>query len=537
MTPFEQFRTWLGRASAGQRAVTAVVVAVVVGLASWVFVPAGTGGGAGGAVSAGSPTGASGAASGAARSGSSGSGAGAGGAVGTSGALSGGASGGAGAGALASGSAAAPSGPGGGGGAGAAAGVGSVTGAGSAGCVSPPGSDQGVSATQIKIAITLVDIVGPAGNASFGLPSPSDQQTWYQQVVDSVNASGGIACHKVVPLFYQGNPADSSGLEQQCLSIAQAGVFFEVDYGAYYNSSAPDCFPLHQIPYIGTGNLESTEQAKFYPYLFGRGSLDRIYKNAIFALKGRGFFSAAQGFKKLGMFERDCYPQVNREFLGWLAAAGITGSQIVTYDFGCPSSGFASPSDVEQAILKFQAAGVTNVTEAQAEADFANFTTAAEQQGFRPRYGIGDDGEIPTTKGTTHPDYANVANAVAITGDRYGDENSPGVPLGPATQRCNSIFTSKGEPTVYQQPVAFGGVACDQLWMLVAAIGHAPSLKRTAVAAGLQAARTIDYSYPWGPNDFSAPRSTTGDEFWRTEQFLTSCNCWRVVDPTFHPSF
>lgn len=52
----------------------------------------------------------------------------------------------------------------------------------------------------------------------------------------------------------------------------------------------------------------------------------------------------------------------------------------------------------------------------------------------------------------------------------------------------------------------------------------------------------MDFTYPDGPNDFASNRFTGskvtyGDEFWRADQFLPSCSCWRVVDATFHPSF
>ena len=36
---------------------------------------------------------------------------------------------------------------------------------------------------------------------------------------------------------------------------------------------------------------------------------------------------------------------------------------------------------------------------------------------------------------------------------------------------------------------------------------------------------------------FHGDRATTGGEYWRTDEFFTSCDCWRVIDPSFHPSF
>ena len=80
------------------------------------------------------------------------------------------------------------------------------------------------------------------------------------------------------------------------------------------------------------------------------------------------------------------------------------------------------------------------------------------------------------------------------------------------------------------------GVACDQLWVVAAAIDHAPSLQRANMADGLHAAKSVDLSYPRGPADFTVPKATTGGQFWRPLQFFTACNCWKVIDPTFHPS-
>ena len=57
-----------------------------------------------------------------------------------------------------------------------------------------------------------------------------------------------------------------------------------------------------------------------------------------------------------------------------------------------------------------------------------------------------------------------------------------------------------------------------------------------ALAVGLQRARSLDFSYPNGPNDFSGSQVTLGGEFWRVAQYFPDCSCWRVVDPAFHPN-
>lgn len=405
-------------------------------------------------------------------------------------------------------------------------------------CTAPPGSDQGVSGNEIKIAIIEVNVFGPTVNSAFGVASVSQQQGYFQDVIDAVNGAGGVACHyKLVPIYFPANAADPSSLQQTCLDIEQAGVFAVIDYGAYFQyPSLAACFPLSHIPYISVTLPPQSEQQKYYPYIFSTGStLELLYHDTVYALHGRGFFSAANGFKKLGFVYRDCVPEEITSIEGWLQDVGVTSSQLVTYDLGCPT-GFASPSDLEAAVLKFKESGVTNVTEAQTVTDFGNFTKVAQQQRFQPRYGLPDDALVAVTNSSEGPDYNNIANALAITGDRFGEEDTPGMTATAGTIKCSSIFHSDGLPPVYQQPLGAGGSACDDVWLLAGAIDHAPVLQRDALATGLAAAKSVEFSYPYGPNQFGAG-VTTGQEFWRPLQFFTSCDCWRVLDPAFHQSF
>jgi hypothetical protein len=316
-----------------------------------------------------------------------------------------------------------------------------------------------------------------------------------------------------------------------------AGPFFVIDSGAYFSFPAlATCYPQSHIPYVVTGGMTASQQAQFYPYDFGLFLLDQLQKDTVYGLQQRGFFSVTNGFQKLGILYRDCSKQLESEFTSYLNQIGIGSSQYVAHDVGCPSS-YDSPSDLESAILNFQQNRVTHVTIIDDTADFANFTTIAQGQGFTPKYGFGDEGEVAIAYGSQKPNYQNIANAIAIITYRYGEEHTPGYPLSAATQKCNAIFAAANLPPVYQQPIGEGGIACDLLWLVQAAINHAPALERAALAAGLQAAGSVDFSYPYGPNNFTAPHTTTSGEYWRTDQFLESCDCYQVVDPTFHPGF
>lgn len=402
------------------------------------------------------------------------------------------------------------------------------------GCVSPPGSDQGITDKQIKVAIIVFELSGSVGNEALALPPADVQQMYYQIVTDSINADGGVACRKLVPVFFRVNPLDHSDMQQKCLQVAEAGVLMAIDGGAYATAPALlSCFPQHQIPLYEQLPVAESIVTKNYPYMFAQGSLDQLYRNTVFALKQRGFFNSAKGFSKLGYLYRDCNPEIPGKVEGWLRQAGLSADRIVGFNQGCSAT--SNPSMNQQAVLTFQRAKVTHVL--QTQADWVGFTTAARQQDYKPKYGFPDDPVITVTYGTTRPDYSNLADALVITSRRVGEERTPGYVPTSGTVKCNAIMKARGKPPVYKQQMGMGGFACDHLWQFVAMVEHAPALKRTSLAQGLQATKTIDFSYPLGPPNFSGRGVTVGGQRWRAEQFFTSCNCWRVIDRTFHPAF
>jgi hypothetical protein len=381
--------------------------------------------------------------------------------------------------------------------------------------------------------VMIVDIAGPAADSTFGIAAPDQQRADYDAILDSINKAGGIACRKVVAQYYNVNPADQNDQQSKCLSAVQAQPFVVVDPGSY-SFTSPMCFPQHHLPYFG-GFFNTIKQSHdAYPYLFNLGTYDHLYRDTVLGFAERGAFDPAKGFKKLGFFYRDCHTQLVSQELAAFHEAGLRDDQIVTYDFGCPSA-FTSPSDIQAAILKFKSAGVTHATAVYAYGDLANFTNIAQQQGFKPQYLLADDGIIAISYGNLRPNPANIANALAITSGRYAEERTPGMQPTAGTAACDAIYRAHGlKPTYQLDPEA--GNACNELWMIKAGAEHAPVLSAETLATGLQRARSVDFSYPNGPNDFSGAQVTLGGQFWRVTQYFPDCSCWRVIDPTFHPN-
>lgn len=536
MSQYLQFRNWLNTSSSAEKKLATAALVVVLGLTGWALVPTGgvgsnsvavgpngLGAGSGQVSTSGGQAGPSASSAGTVpgsslAGGVSGSQA-AGGATGTSG--SGAATGGT---------------SGGGGGQ-------TTTGAGASlpGCVKS--SEPGVSATQINVADILLNLGGAIGNSAVGQSSPQTQQQMAQAVVDEINSHGGVACRKLVVTFYQANPIDPTSTQNICLQIQQARVF-AVMGGFAYPESANDCLAQAKIPVVANIAPTPSEAKQYYPYMMSV-SPDPLqdYRNSIFGLKARGWFTAAQGFQRLAILEDDCSIEIDRAVYSDLLQAGVSPNQITKNDFSCPSSGFASPSDMSNFATTDNLGHVTNVVEVTGGGSFKEFSTAAQQQGYKPHYLASNyNGFMVTATGGTGPDPNNFDGTIVTTDTKFGETTTPGLNLDPATQACVDVFTRHGLPGSYVTGPFLGGNNCNLFELFAAAASRDPGLTRVGLATGLGQVGRFNMAYSTADSIYTTPGPYTpikvaGGDFWWTVEFYASCTCWKVIDPTWHPTF
>jgi hypothetical protein len=507
MRPFQELRLWARRAPVVQRAAAGVAIVIVMGLLGWLVVPERDDSGTdltaiGGSDFAAEPSGTDG--STATSVGGSG--------TGTDGGTAGGTDGG-----------------GSGGGTDGSTGGGTDGPAGTA-CV--PGTTKGVTEDEVRVAIVLTEIVGPAANQLFGVPTPAVAKADFEAAVAGINGEGGVGCRKLVPTYVTVNPVNEAEMMELCRDLASASIFAVVDTGSLATRPAVlACFGQQKLPYFGAFFITETARRQFFPYLFSFYTKEQVYWATAFGLRDLGFFEPAKGFEKLGFIYRTCEREAIAALRGWIREAGVSDSKVVPYSVGCPAV-FANEADLAQAVLTFQREGVTHVIAGNFQGDVARFTAHAEQQGFRPQYGFPDEALLSIAEGSRSPNPDNIANAIGITLGREAEHNTPGMRPTAGTQRCNAYRSKAGLPPVYQV-AANAGHACDQLWMLQAALGRAPELSPAGLVAGLQRTGSIDFSFPQGPNDFTGQGVTTGGQFFRVARFMPVCDCWRVVVPEF----
>src|SRR5205814_9586224 len=184
MRPSQEFRFWARRAPTGERVAAGVASLVVLALVAWLLLPGSERAATNLAASGGTSGASGGEASGANAAGPAAGNQGA--AAATPGSAPGGGGG------VAGGSAAHAAAPGAGGGSGPVG----------PGCPPLAAGTKGVTATQIRIAVMIVDIAGPAADSTFGIAAPDQQRADYNAILDSINKAGGIACRQVVAQYY-----------------------------------------------------------------------------------------------------------------------------------------------------------------------------------------------------------------------------------------------------------------------------------------------------------------------------------------------
>jgi hypothetical protein len=387
----------------------------------------------------------------------------------------------------------------------------------------------------LKIGVVVPTGGGGSINAVLGAPPVDQEQGDYTAVFDAINAAGGVDCNDLVGDFAQADLTNPDSAQSGCLQFVQDKVFAVL--GGFEPLFSDDCLLQNHLPTIDELAIPQGSVTQYYPYYFSDDpTYERLYENFVDAANQMGYFGAAHHFAKIGIFYEDCNSEIHQALISDLTAIGVSGDKVVSYNLGC-SEAFSSPTAIESGVLEFKNEGVTTVTIDDDLTDGQNISNIAHDQDFHPTWILPDVGDIAVQDSSTgHPNSTEFNGAMAITASQYGSVGS-NLPLSADSQECNQIMTRAGLPSLYTSPDAFAGSVCSEVWMLVTAMEHDPSISPTGLAAGLQAAGSFPVAYPVGPNQTSAAGDTTGGQFWRPLTYSGSCQCWEVASQTWHDSF
>jgi hypothetical protein len=397
----------------------------------------------------------------------------------------------------------------------------------------PATKGRGITDKTILVDVSPVDLGGDSANHAAGAPSASEQQRFVQSLIDDVNARGGLACRKVTAKFHSANPLSPASTHAACLDLLADAPAAVIDFGGLSYANSYDCVPQQKVPLITPLSILPSEVKSFAPYLASPvGDLVTAARDAVYGLKEQGFFDPGKGFKKLGLLEDQCMPEVTGVFEQTLSKIGITNAQISRYSFQCPISAVPSAADIAAAVTQHRGDGATHVVSLTGAAGFGPYTQAAERQGYRPKYAVTDyqSGygywEGP---GQPQPNPDAFDGSLGISVYSYGVQHTTNVPMDAGTRRCQTAVVKAGFPPEWVFVNGGGGVICSAMWTLFAALGHARSLTPESILPGLFDAGPVELAYPIPNTTFRPPLKLVGGDVWQAGQWHKDCTCWHVL--------
>lgn len=391
-------------------------------------------------------------------------------------------------------------------------------------CGSLGASGPGVTADEVFVAVSLVNIVGPAGNETFGVRG--DLEEMARAVTAGINAEGGIACRKLRIKTYDVNPISQAEQRAKCLEMVSAKPLAVIDYAGYVRETQRACFPENKLTYIGGQSLTEDEGSRSYPYLLSTSaSTERQQRHTVLGLAERGVFDSAKGFTKLGLFLDGCYPKINKQVEDLLNQVGVPDSKISTFATSCQS--IAPPTEISQGVTQHRRDVVSHVLLASSLSNSQNYVRTASGVAFRPNYLTGDYGSN-TAAASEGGWEASLDGAIGITSNRSGEINS-GITNARQAQ-CDKWMRDAGlEDGKNDGGGAYG--MCDQFRLLVAAANAADpnNLTRETLWPSLPKIGRFE-SAAVGDAVFG-PKGHSGGQFVRPIRWTADCSCWKVLAP------
>lgn len=387
----------------------------------------------------------------------------------------------------------------------------------------PDTTDQGVTATTLRIGVLVTDL---GGTSALGFEpdgySPADQRRFFQVHVDAINRQGGVAGRQLEVFYETVDILDPDTMRAACRTLGQDRKVFAVLHVLGVYGDPILCFTQQQkLPYIAWDGAVSDYYARSDGRLFTtqpstlRTSLDMARRlEAIGELKGQ----------KIGILRYAEYLDADMKAL--IGYTRELGHEVVDAVISV-SNLSAVPGQLSVAVNRFQSEGVGQVFLMTNTLYGQQFVAQAERQQYFPDYSVSDFDYTTAGHGFLEdmPDSffrrAHVVTSTVVGEERRGRED-------PAAARCAAVAEA-----ALKQDLS---PANEDYYDYVAPCGLLEVLRRGLTAnptrAGLSATlqKSGRFSNPgFGPSSFG-PSKFGAPDVVRTARADLACRCWVPVE-------
>jgi hypothetical protein len=399
----------------------------------------------------------------------------------------------------------------------------------------PAGAQAGVSDTEIKIGVAIasdLEAVGAFG-ASLASQSTDKAERAVRVIFDSINANGGAAGRKLVPVFQEVAYVTGGDFDRQsqsmCEYFTQDNKVFAVAMGINNHSTLlPACLGSHDTVMLDGGNSTYLDEQEIRPFArtyYRPGGL-AFAKWGVYidGLVRQGLLKRGD---KIGLLRYDIPQQariVANVIRPALARHGLALGEEFAYSNLTSSAALGqNAAQSGNAVLRFRTAGINRVLFLASQSPIPfTFMAAAEQQGYRPRYGV-TSADFPNFLATNVPP-AQLAGAGGIGWTRSLDLPGQAWPDVASWARCMRVMRAAG----FTEDVF--GFGCDPFWFLQTALNRASVVSTAGFRAavdGLADAITIGSGFATRFRPVEA-MAVAG---YRELSFDGACGCWAYSSP------
>ncbi|HET6818256.1 MAG TPA: hypothetical protein VFH66_13605 [Mycobacteriales bacterium] len=409
----------------------------------------------------------------------------------------------------------------------------------------------GVTDKAIYVGVDYT-VNGDAANAALGASSitSGNEKADAQAVIDDINAHGGVAGRKLVPVFHatdaQSTDTTADQDQAECADFTQDHHVFAA-LGVGYTDNYFACLFKSGAIDIDSGVLVDPDDGEFrqYPYYFEAGTIsqDRIDNALVPALQRQHYFNGwdtvngAPGTAptKVGVLGVDT-PTWNRPLdhvlLPALKAAGypVAASDVVRiYNPGSQADDGKTLSDISSAVLKFRQDGVTHVILLDTGGQLVTFFGQdANSQHYYPRFGVHsgsglqaiyDSGIVPkqVLNGAMGFAWNPTLDLSASAADKFET---------PATKYCLKVMKDRTGQTFTSTNAASIALSyCDMLYLLRDGLNNAGGVvNRDTVRAAIERLRG-SFQPALFPQLYYAPGRHDGVQVGWDIAWDSSCTC------------
>lgn len=409
------------------------------------------------------------------------------------------------------------------------------------------GGALGPGITDKEIFIGAVYLVnGGAGNAALGAANldPGDYRKVFKAVFDQVNAEGGIAGRKLVPVYAEIDVTSSQTLDQQaqsaCAKWTQDNKVFAILLGIQ-GSVVQECTEkADAVNIVGGASSSLPDDFRRYPHYVEISGINivRMGPLTVRGLAAQNYFDPGA---KLGIltWDADNYRQsLEKGFIPALKDVGVTlATQPIYVDVPASFNDLGGTnSDINSAVLKFADQGIDHVMIVDGSAGVCagaclgyQFLNQAESQKYRPRYGFGDSNYADTSVNSLYPAVQLKRSVAVVWGDATKEDDvgwKPNVPR----EKCYDLMRKNGVPLENENQLYIARTVCETTWFMravVAKMGNA-TLNNDNFMAAVNTMGTSFQSLSTYVSRLSASQHD-GVSAVRNQAFFEDCTCYRYT--------